>query len=179
MLRFLLIAPMTALVVGGCSPRVRTMKEPTEHDPWVIRTDFSSDAQWKTVRELIAAPQKDAGREFFAYVRYVSDDNYQDKQPNDLVLSLPDKYPQFFCFVVDAECIEKPEHPVLVVGFYPSDNESFGRSPRETTAGDIRSFRAVPSQIQGIENNLSIANMDFEEFARAVDKDGVFRGFHR
>ena len=27
------------------------------------------------------------------------------------------------------------------------------------------------------ENNLSIANMDFREFAESVDPDGVFRGF--
>jgi hypothetical protein len=32
-------------------------------------------------------------------------------------------------------------------------------------------------QIQAIENNLSIDNMDFEEFAGAVGSDGVFRGF--
>jgi hypothetical protein len=35
----------------------------------------------------------------------------------------------------------------------------------------------VPAQIQGIENNLSIANMDFDDFAGAVDSGGVFRGF--
>jgi uncharacterized protein DUF6924 len=29
----------------------------------------------------------------------------------------------------------------------------------------------------GVENNLSLANMDFEEFADSVDADGVFRGF--
>jgi hypothetical protein len=28
-----------------------------------------------------------------------------------------------------------------------------------------------------VENNLSLANMDFEEFANAVDVDGLFRGF--
>jgi len=28
-----------------------------------------------------------------------------------------------------------------------------------------------------VENNLSLANMDFEEFADSVDADGVFRGF--
>jgi len=28
-----------------------------------------------------------------------------------------------------------------------------------------------------VENNLSIANMDFSEFADNVDKDGIFRGF--
>ena len=26
-------------------------------------------------------------------------------------------------------------------------------------------------------NNLSIANMDFDDFANSVDHDGVFRGF--
>jgi len=40
-----------------------------------------------------------------------------------------------------------------------------------------REFCAIPSQIQGIETNLTIANMDFEEFADSVGADGVFRGF--
>jgi hypothetical protein len=29
----------------------------------------------------------------------------------------------------------------------------------------------------GVENNLSLVNMDFVEFAESVDPDGVFRGF--
>jgi hypothetical protein len=29
----------------------------------------------------------------------------------------------------------------------------------------------------GVENNLSLANMDWEDFAATVDEDGVFRGF--
>jgi hypothetical protein len=28
-----------------------------------------------------------------------------------------------------------------------------------------------------VENNLSLANMDFDEFADAVDAAGIFRGF--
>jgi hypothetical protein len=28
-----------------------------------------------------------------------------------------------------------------------------------------------------VENNLSLSNMGFEEFAESVDEDGVFRGF--
>jgi hypothetical protein len=31
--------------------------------------------------------------------------------------------------------------------------------------------------VQSIENNLSLFNMDFWEFADNVDDDGVFRGF--
>jgi hypothetical protein len=64
--------------------------------------------------------------------------------------------------IVDQTAISHPDHPLLVVDLY---------------TGSGNEFRAIPSQIQGIENNLSIANMDFEEFAEAVDEDGIFRGF--
>jgi hypothetical protein len=40
-----------------------------------------------------------------------------------------------------------------------------------------RTFRVVPSELWAVENNLSLSNMDFEEFAEAVDGDGVFRAF--
>jgi hypothetical protein len=55
-----------------------------------------------------------------------------------------------------------PEHPVLVLDLFDLSSQA---------------FRALPSAVQSIENNLSISNMDFEEFAGAVDEDGVFRGF--
>ena len=40
-----------------------------------------------------------------------------------------------------------------------------------------RTFRVIPHEMWSVENNLSIGNMDFSEFADAVDDDGVFRGF--
>jgi hypothetical protein len=153
------------------------MNEQVEKNPWVIRTDFSDADTWERIRELVSAPQKDGDNEFFAYVEFVDDDKYQDQDPKDLVLSLPDTYTHMFCFIVDQECTKNQEHPILVVGFYPSDNESFDRLPRDTPLSDISTFRALPSQIQGIENNLSVANMDYDEFADSVDDDGVFRGF--
>jgi hypothetical protein len=155
------------------------MNEQAEQSAWVIRTDFSNAERWEHIRDLISAPQKDGDNEFFAYVQYVDDKRYRDQDPKDLVLSLPDTYAHMFCFVVDQECIMNQEHPILVVGFYPSDNESFDRLPRHTPLSDIVAFRALPSQIQGIENNLSIANMDYDDFAISVDHDGVFRGFPR
>lgn len=38
-------------------------------------------------------------------------------------------------------------------------------------------FRAIPSQIQAIEDNLSIGSMDFDELADGIDQDGIFRRF--
>jgi len=40
-----------------------------------------------------------------------------------------------------------------------------------------RTFRCVVDEVASIEANLSIANMDFHEFADSVEADGVFRGF--
>jgi hypothetical protein len=54
------------------------------------------------------------------------------------------------------------EHPVAVVDLWHRPG---------------RTFRVIPSQMWSIENNLSISNMDFFEFADAVDDDGIFRGF--
>jgi hypothetical protein len=115
--------------------------------------------------------------EYRAHVKFVVNDAYRDKPPEYVVHSLPDNYPYKFCFVVDRRCTENQEHPVLVVGFYPRDHKSYERAPRSTPADEIATFRALPKEIQSIENNLSIANMDFEEFASHVDADGVFREF--
>jgi hypothetical protein len=68
-----------------------------------------------------------------------------------------------FAFIADGDAIAGPEQVVLVV--------DLGDEPG-------RSFRVTPSEAWGVENNLSTANMGFEEFADAVDEDGVFRGFH-
>lgn len=164
------------------------MKSPNGYEPWVIRTDFSSDERWKYIRDLLAAPQKLSGidREFYAYVTYVDEAEFRDKSPQELVHALPDDYDLDFCFVVDCECTQNGEHPVMVVGFamhYDGDDDPlmhwFPRKPAETPVAEIVVFRALPSQIQSIENNLSIGNMGFEDFANAVDDDGVFRGFPR
>jgi hypothetical protein len=82
----------------------------------------------------------------------------------ELLAIVPHDYDHSFVFVVDRAAIANPDFAILAVDLV----ESRGCS-----------FRAIPSQIQSIENNLSIANMDFEEFAEAVDKDGIFRGFPR
>jgi hypothetical protein len=62
----------------------------------------------------------------------------------------------------DQAAWDAEEHLLLVI-------DLFGEKGRE--------FRAEPSRIQSIENNLSIANMDFSDFAESCDPEGVFRGF--
>jgi hypothetical protein len=63
---------------------------------------------------------------------------------------------------MDRVTVSLPDHPLLVVNL----SETNPSGP----------FRAVPRQVQAIENNLSTANMDFSEFARLAGPDGIFRG---
>ncbi|WP_405166656.1 hypothetical protein OG203_17100 [Nocardia sp. NBC_01499] len=38
-------------------------------------------------------------------------------------------------------------------------------------------LRVIAEELWSIENNISLADMDWDEFASAADDDGIFRGF--
>lgn len=147
-----------------CCTRVLgvTTKLPTTPDVPVIRTDFSDQEAWERVKAGISWVTPD---EFEAHVTYVDDPAFAGLTVPDLLESDPDRATHALLLVVDETTIRSPEHPVLVVSL-GSESDS---------ANDGRSFRAVPHTIQEIENNLSIANMDWVNFADGVDDDGVLR----
>ena len=134
---------------------------PKTKDSPVIRTHFEDEAAWKKVCELIRQPQPDgAGGEFYAYVTFVNDPAFRDLAVQELLDRVPSDFGSFL-MVVDKFTVRSPEYPILVI---------------DLNCRRGRRFRAIPAQIQSIQNNLSIANMDFAEFADYVDEDGVFRG---
>lgn len=67
-------------------------------------------------------------------------------------------------FIANTTALTFPDHPILVV-------DLLGDSARPP-------FRCIPPVLWGIDNNLNISNMDWDDFAGAVDQDGTFRGFH-
>jgi hypothetical protein len=126
----------------------------------VLRTDFSDQSAGAAICETILKPV--GIFRFRANVEFLDDMQYADLNKDPLLTLASPHYNHSFIVVVDQMAISQPDHPLLVVYMYE---------------GSGKAFRGIPSQIQGIENNLSIANMDFEEFAESVDEDGVFRGF--
>ncbi len=145
------------------APKFTKMKQQAKNtNPLVIRTDFENQQAWETICKLIRAPVQDGSETFYAYVDFLEDTGLRNLSQEGLLARLPRDYAQSFVFVVDSTAITHPDFPILVIDL-------------DSDRG--RSFRAVPSEIQSIENNLSIANMDFHEFAESVDKDGIFRGF--
>lgn len=135
---------------------------PNTENALVLRTDFSNQAAWEAIRSKI---QKPVGLlRFRANLEFLDDPAYAGITKNDLLGLIPENYDHTFIVVVDQTAVTRPGNPLLVVDLVEkSGNE----------------FRADPTMLQSIENNLSIANMDFEEFAGHVDPDGVFRGFPR
>ncbi len=125
-----------------------------------VRTDFTDDAAWGQVKAAMVQPHPLHG--FQANVEFIDDKRY-DGLAVDRVLELfPDGSDQTFVFLVDHMTISDPEHPVLCIDLFDQRG---------------RTFRVIPSELWGVENNLAIANMDFAEFADNADEDGVFRGF--
>lgn len=135
----------------------RPTRLPVSEDPLVVRTHHGDDGAWNTVVAAVRAPVSDEGVEppgddpdaFYAYVRTVDDTSHTGLSFEQLMALTP-RDSHSFLMVADELTMRDPRHPLLVVDLW-------------TRPG--RSFRAAPGAIQAIENNLSIANMDFEEFA--------------
>jgi hypothetical protein len=124
----------------------------------LLRTDFTDDAAWTALCEAVRQPSEDG---FQALLDCVDDPAYDGLTVEELV-GLAAGSDRSFAFLVDRTTLTDPERPVLVVDL--SDEPG-------------RTFRVIPREMWGVENNLSLANMDYKDFAESVDPDGVFRGF--
>jgi hypothetical protein len=130
----------------------------------VVRADFADDAAWERIKVEIAEPTDEG---FGADVEFVEDRTLSGLGEPLIANGYPRNYPHRYrhpvLFVVDTMAASTPGHPVLVINL----NASVDAEP----------FRTSPRQVQSIQNNLSLANMDYIEFARSTDVDGIFRGF--
>ncbi|WP_294675349.1 hypothetical protein [uncultured Fluviicola sp.] len=132
---------------------------PDSKDPLVIRTFFGNDKDWHSVSEKLT---KSYEMGFKAYVELLDDRRFRNLTPEEIVELSKPHYKHTFIFVADSLTFSNSENTVLCIDLY---NE-IGKS-----------FRVIPSEMWAVENNLSIANMDFHEFYESCDADGVFRGF--
>jgi len=130
---------------------------PNTEDTLLIRTDFSHDVAWSEVIAAVETPSADG---FLANLHIINQSAFDGISAQHLRALAADT-DHAAMFVADEITMTAPEHPVLCIDLL----------------GSGRSFRIVPEELWGAENNLSLANMDFDEFADAVDDDGVFRGF--
>jgi hypothetical protein len=100
--------------------------------------------------------------DFRAYVDFISDSDFVGLTPEELISAHSPESQRSFAFIIDQTALLAPDNLILVF--------RLGQAARTDFSG--HSVRGV-----GRENNLSLGNMGFTEFADAVDPDGVFRGF--
>ncbi|MER6375525.1 hypothetical protein ABT255_45975 [Streptomyces mirabilis] len=128
----------------------------------LIRTDFSDHAAWQVLHTAIRTPNEDG---FLANVHVVDDPAYRDLTTEQVVSLAPAG--AFLVLVADRAALVTAEMPLLAV-YRPHEEEA------EEGHAELR---VIAEELWGIENNISLANMDWEDFVHAVDDDGVFRGF--
>ncbi|MEX5634018.1 DUF6924 domain-containing protein [Parafrankia sp. FMc2] len=124
----------------------------------MLRTDFSDDAAWHAACAASSAPSPEG---FAAGLSFVSELRFAGLTIEEVVV-MASSPRRNFVFVVDGVTIRDSEAPILAI--------DLRREPG-------RWFRVVPARMWSVEVNLSLANMDFSDFADNVDSDGVFRGF--
>ncbi|MCR1783259.1 hypothetical protein KVF89_12000 [Nocardioides carbamazepini] len=143
----------------------------------LIRTDFSADDAWRRVVEALSQESDVVadGDEYTANLEAISDVGFDTITPETLANAWPREHPGYVILADQRSMREamSGEDPTVVLVDLSADEED------EEEFGWVfgQAFRCVASEVASVEANLSIANMDFAEFADAVDDDGVFRGF--
>jgi uncharacterized protein DUF6924 len=130
---------------------------PQSGKPLIVRTDFSDANAWQRLREAIQSRTEEG---FAADVEIVDRSEYDGLTSEQLLSLLPETSVPVL-FVADGAALSGEGKPVLAIGV----TEERGRM-----------FRVIASELWVVENNLSLANMEFAEFLQAA-QDGVFRGW--
>ena len=127
----------------------------------LIRTDFSNADAWQKISDEARRENEDG---FRAYLEPVCDPAFDGLTWEAVRAAVPaNENGARVLFIADNVTLILPDHPLLVVDL------------QADTGGPP--FRCIPPELWGVENNLNIANIDWEDFASAVDESGVFRGF--
>lgn len=128
---------------------------PNAGDTPLIRTDFSNETAWK---DLLRAARTRSSHGFQANLQVINDAHF-DGASAEQIGSAARGTDHAVVFIADEVTMGHEDLPVLCLD----------------TSAPEQTFRVIPSELWSVENNLSLANMDFEEFAGAAE--GVFRGF--
>ncbi|MBO0884830.1 MAG: hypothetical protein J2P17_31765 [Mycobacterium sp.] len=135
----------------------------------LIRTDFDHQQVWDDLCKLIRKYLPDG---LLTDLRLIDDSTHEGATAEQLLNLVPDDagYPYIaIADVVTAEQAERAQDRSLLIvdnGYYDDEDEE----ARGT-------FRALVSELPSIDANLSLANMEFGDYADESDEDGVFRGF--
>jgi len=124
----------------------------------LIRTEFSDSKTWQAIVDATTRENPDG---FVANLTVVSDPAWAGASVKDVLAAHAGDKERVVAFVFDAAAVTDEKHSLLCI--YLASKK-------------VRTMRVLPSEVWSVENNLSLGNMEWRDFASAL-KDGVFEGF--
>jgi hypothetical protein len=150
------LPPAPAVVKASAKPKAAML--PASERVLAARTDFADNAAWESLQAILAKSlDGDASA-----LQVISDSTFSGLTDKQLPKRISDGYAHSFAIIIDQTSLTETDHSILIVDLLEKPG---------------RSFRAAPTSLAEVIDNLSTANMDFGEFAAAARRGGVFRGF--
>jgi hypothetical protein len=134
------------------------MEAESEIGARLIKTVDGFPDKWDALVEVARNPEDP----FIASFSVADDGQYLGKSAAEVAELLGPDSGCLLVFIADERALTEEGFPCVVL---------------DMLVGPDTTFRATAENLASIENNLSIANMGFEEFHEAAGADGVFRGF--
>lgn len=131
----------------------------------LVRTWFGGgDGDWESLISAVETPSQEG---FVASVFAVDDRAFDGLDAAGLLAT--QQGGAIVSFLADEMTLTDAEHPILAVRVLPRRTDD-DRPPTPP-------FRVVPAQLWSVENNINLANMDWQDFTSHLGTDGVYRGF--
>jgi hypothetical protein len=133
----------------------------------VVRTYFGDQEAWERLMAAVQQPDSDDG--YVATVTFVDDPSSTAMSADDLRAQVADNPESpMVSFIADERAQRAKGSPLLAVWVAPPDPE--------LDTSDYAPFRVIASELSTVEVNINLGNLDWDDFAGAVDADGVYRG---
>ncbi|MFE5936129.1 DUF6924 domain-containing protein [Streptomyces sp. NPDC056470] len=136
-----------------------SLPQPDDLTSLVLRTDFADDGAWDTVRSALDAAGDHTHSTYVSELRFAGVE-VRTLLDQEAAADEDDRIGDVF--LADATTMNDPDHPLLAV---------------DLSVEPGRTFRVPARWFPDISANLSIANMDFADFADVADGSGTFHGF--
>ncbi|MYT68274.1 hypothetical protein GTY60_01070 [Streptomyces sp. SID8367] len=149
-----------------------------EFDALIIRTDYGDEAAWQAVVGDLTQPWGDDG-EFDPSVHLVDDPAWADRMPDEVLNAVRRDENLSVVFLADRITMQSAQRALLALDITEDEEEDLDPMYYQELIDSPppREFRTIPAGVHDVHGNLSIANMDFAEFAEAAlaDPDHIYR----
>ncbi|MER6441723.1 hypothetical protein ABT275_36035 [Streptomyces sp. NPDC001185] len=143
----------------------------------IIRTDYDDEAGWRAVVAEASLPWGSDG-EFEALVHLVDDPTWAGATPDAVLAAVSRDEQLSVVFVADGATMQSAHHALLALNLSVEEEDLDPMYYQELIdSPPAREFRTTPAAVHDVHANLSLANLDFEDYAEAAvaDPGGVLR----